>query len=285
MTPEQAVAFACGALGTDPAQAEVLRAADAITVRVDAHRVARVIPGDADSVIATQRVLTAIAMLPEHILQPLGDAVAVGDTLVVPYPLVTPGAPADADLGIAGACLAALHTAGQHLLTDDALDLPVFDPLAVATRWLDRSVAVFTASERADLLAAIGQHWPDVAGEPTVIHGDAHRANWWPQHADWWVLIDPEFLSLGPAVYDLAPLEVTERRLGLGPSRFPSFQAGYESLAGRVDPAALAAAIRVRELLAVAWLASRVGEDSQIAVRARHRLSDALSGRDGSWLA
>ena len=52
-----------------------------------------------------------------------------------------------------------------------------------------------------------------------------------------------------------------------------------------VDPAALAAAIRVRELLAVAWLASRVGEDSQIAVRARHRLSDALSGRDGSWLA
>ena len=52
-----------------------------------------------------------------------------------------------------------------------------------------------------------------------------------------------------------------------------------------VDPAALAAAIRVRELLAVAWLASRVGEDSQIAVRARHRLSDAVSGRDGSWLA
>jgi hypothetical protein len=41
----------------------------------------------------------------------------------------------------------------------------------------------------------------------------------------------------------------------------------------------------VRELLAVAWLASRVGEDSQIAVRARHRLSDALGGRDGSWLA
>ena len=58
-----------------------------------------------------------------------------------------------------------------------------------------------------------------------------------------------------------------------------------ESLAGRIDPAALAAAIRVRELLSVAWLASRVGEDSQVAVRARHRLSDALSGRDGSWLA
>ena len=132
---------------------------------------------------------------------------------------------------------------------------------------------------------AIGEHWPSVTGEQTVIHGDAHRANWWPERADWWMLIDPEFLSLGPAVYDLAPLEVTERRLGLGPSRFSSFQAGYESLAGRIDPAALAAAIRVRELLSVAWLASRVGEDSQIAVRARHRLSDALCGRDGSWLA
>ena len=285
MTPEQALALACDALGTDPAQAEVLRAADAITVRVDAGRVARVIPGDADSIVATQRVLAAIAKLPEHILQPLGEAVVLGDTLVVPYPLVVPGAPADADLGIAGACLAALHTAGHHLLVDDALDLPLFDPLAIATRWLDRSIAVFTESERADLLAAIDEHWPNVMGEQTVIHGDAHRANWWPERADWWVLIDPEFLSLGPAVYDLAPLEVTERRLGLGPSRFPSFQVGYESLAGRIDPAALAAAIRVRELLSVAWLASRVGEDSQIAVRARHRLSDALSGRDGSWLA
>ena len=61
MTPEQALALACDALGTDPAQAEVLRAADAITVRVDASRVARVIPGDADSIVATQRVLAAIA--------------------------------------------------------------------------------------------------------------------------------------------------------------------------------------------------------------------------------
>ena len=48
MTPKQALALACDALGTDPAQAEVLRAADAITVRVDAGSVARVIPGDAD---------------------------------------------------------------------------------------------------------------------------------------------------------------------------------------------------------------------------------------------
>ena len=110
VVPEQALALACDALGTDPAQADVLRAADAITVRVDASRVARVIPGDADSIVATQRVLAAIAQLPEHILQPLGEAVVLGDTLVVPYPLVVPGAPADADLGIAGACLAALHS-------------------------------------------------------------------------------------------------------------------------------------------------------------------------------
>ena len=33
----------------------------------------------------------------------------------------------------------------------------------------------------------------------------------------------------GGRPYDLAPLEVVERRLGLGPSRFPSFLAGYEA--------------------------------------------------------
>ena len=285
MTPEQALALACDALGTDPAQADVLRAADAITVRVDASRVARVIPGDADSIVATQRVLAAIAKLPEHILQPLGEAVVLGDTLVVPYPLVVPGAPADADLGIAGACLAALHTAGHHLLVDDALDLPLFDPLAVATRWLDRSIAVFTESERADLLAAIDEHWPNVMGEQTVIHGDAHRANWWPERADWWVLIDPEYLSIGPAVYDLAPLEVVERRLGTPPSRFPSFLQGYESADGAVDRRALASAIHVRELLSVAWLAARSGDDSELALRTRRRLTDALERREGSWLA
>jgi hypothetical protein len=41
----------------------------------------------------------------------------------------------------------------------------------------------------------------------------------------------------------------------------------------------------VRELLSVAWLASRSGDDSELALRTRRRLVDALERREGSWLA
>lgn len=281
MTPEQAVALACAALGADPADARVLRAADAITVQLDEQRVARVIP-DADA--GTRRVLAAIGQLDGHVLEPLGEAVALEGALVVPYPRVTPNGDAHRDLGIAGACLAGLHARGRAAL-ERGIDLPAFAPQAIAERWLDRADAVFTADERERLLDAIAATWPEVAGPQTVIHGDAHLGNWWPARSDWWVLIDPEFLSIGPAVYDLAPLEVVERRLGTPPSRFPSFLAGYESADGAVDRRALASAIHVRELLSVAWLASRSGDDSELALRTRRRLVDALERREGSWLA
>lgn len=281
MTPEQAVAIACAALGADPAEARVLRAADAITVQVDDARVARVIPGaDANA----RRVLAAISELDGHVLEPLGEAVELDGALVVAYPRITPDGDAHRDLGIAGACLAGLHARGRAAL-ERGLDLPAFDPQALAARWLDRAAAVFTADERGRLLTAIDSAWPEVAGPQTVIHGDAHLGNWWPARTDWWVLIDPEFLSMGPAVYDLAPLEVVERRLGTPPSRFPSFLAGYESADGAVDRRALASAIHVRELLSVAWLAARSGDDSELALRTRRRLIDALERREGSWLA
>lgn len=281
MTPEQALALACAALGADPAQATVLRAADAITVELDERRVARVIPdGDAE----TRRVLAAIGALDGHVLEPLGDAVAVDGALVVPYPRITPDGERHRDLGIAGACLAGLHARGRAAL-EHGIDLPDFAPRAIAERWLDRADAVFTADERERLLSAIDAAWSEVRGPLTVIHGDAHLGNWWPARDDWWVLIDPEFLSIGPAVYDLAPLEVVERRLGTPPSRFPSFLAGYESADGAIDRRALASAIHVRELLSVAWLASRAGDDSELALRTRRRLVDALERREGSWLA
>ncbi|MGI9187839.1 MAG: phosphotransferase [Gaiellales bacterium] len=281
MTPEQAVALACAALGADAAAATVLRAADAITVQLDERRVARVIPGtDAE----TRRVLAAIGELDGHVLEPLGAAVELDGALVVPYPRITPDGDTHRDLGIAGACLAGLHARGRAAL-ERGIDLPDFAPHAIAVRWLDRADAVFTADERSRLLDAIDTAWPEVAGPRTVIHGDAHLGNWWPARDDWWVLIDPEFLSVGPAVYDLAPLEVVERRLGTPPSRFPSFLAGYESADGAVDRRSLASAIHVRELLSVAWLASRSGDDAERALRTRRRLVDALERREGSWLA
>lgn len=281
MTPEQAVAIACAALGADPAEARVLRAADAVTVLVDDVRVARVIPdADADA----RRVLAAIPALDGHVLEPLAEAFDVDGTLVVAYPRITPNGDAHRDLGIAGACLAGLHVRGRAAL-EDGIDLPVFAPRAIAERWLDRAAAVFTDAERNRLLDAIDTAWPEVAGRDTVIHGDAHLGNWWPARPDWWVLIDPEFLSIGPAVYDLAPLEVVERRLSTPPSRFPSFLAGYESADGAVDRRALASAIHVRELLSVAWFAARSGDDSELALRTRRRMVDALERREGSWLA
>jgi len=282
VTPEQAVAIACAAFGADPAEAQVLRAADAITVQLDATRVARVIP-DADA--DTRRVLTAIKELDGHVLEPLGAAIEVEGTLVVPYSRITPNGDAHRDLGIAGACLAGLHARGRAAIERGVIDVPAFAPHAIAERWLDRAAAVFTRDEHLRLLDAIDSAWPEVAGPETVIHGDAHLGNWWPARSDWWVLIDPEFLSTGPAIYDLAPLEVVERRLGTPPSRFPSFLAGYESAAGAVDRRSLASAIHVRELLSVAWLASRSGDDSELALRTRRRLVDALERREGSWLA
>ena len=282
MTPEQAVALACAALGADPTSARVLRAADAVTVQLDDTRVARVIP-DADA--DTRRALVAIGELDGHILAPLGAPVELETALVVPYPRITPNGEEYRELGIAGACLAGLHARGRAALQHGTIDLPVFSPQAHAERWLYRAQAVFTADERARLLDAIDTAWPEVAGPPTVIHGDAHLGNWWPARADWWVLIDPEYLSIGPAVYDLAPLEVVERRLGTPPSRFPSFLQGYESADGAIDRRALASAIHVRELLSVAWLAARSGDDSELALRTRRRLTDALERREGSWLA
>lgn len=282
MTPERAVALACDALGADPGGARVLRAADAITVLVDDRRVARVIPDDP---AGTRRVLAGAAVLGSRILQPLAPPIAVADAVVVAYPRVHPGLDGRDDLAMGGACLADLHRRGGQALERDALDLPAFDPASLADRWLGRAPLVLLDAERDRLRAAIAEAWPAVTGPRTAIHADAHPANWWVASDDDWVLIDPEFLSLGPAVYDLAPLEVVERRLGTAPSRFASFRRGYEAWAGPVDQDALRAAIRVRELLAVAWLASRAVDDSAVALRVRARLDDALAGRDGTWLA
>ncbi len=283
MTGEQAVAAACRALGGSPETATVLRLADAVTVQLDADRVARVIPLDAAESRDFVRVTDAIPRLRDHVLEPQGPPILTDDAVVIAYPYVPAGLGNRSELAMGGACLSAFHRVGRAALAADDIDLPDFDPDAVARRWLDRARTVLTETERSKLLEAIATHWPQVVGPRAVLHADAHPANWWVAAPDWWVLIDPEFLSIGPAVYDLAPLEVVERRLSLAPSRFASFRSGYESMDGPVDDHALAAAIRVRELLSVAWLAARAKDDSAIALAVRRRMGDALAGREGSW--
>jgi len=280
VTPDEALALACAAFDVHPGGAHVLRAADAITIALDEDHVARVIPApDGD----TSRVLAAALLLP-RLLQRLDDPVERGGALIVAYPRVTPGLDGVADLAPAGASLAAHHAHGRTLLHRDAVDLPAFDPLRLAKRWLAQAPAVLGAEGGSDLLRAVEARWPLVTGAAAVLHADAHPANWFADDAGPWLMLDPEYLSIGPAVYDLAPLEVVERRLGAGPSRFASARGGYEDLEGPVDEAALDAAIGVRELLAVAWLAARAADDAT-AERARARLGDVLAGRPGSWRA
>ncbi len=278
MSPDEALALACAAFDMDPAGASVMRAADAITVALDDDHVARVIPDpDEDA----RRALEAALLLP-RLLQRLDDPVERDGALVVAYPRVTPGLDGIADLSPAGASLAAHHAQGRILLRQGAVDLPELDPLGLADRWLTRAPGVLSRDETADLMRALEARWALVEGERAVLHADAHPANWFADDAGPWLMLDPEYLSIGPAVYDLAPLEVVERRLGAGPSRFASCRAGYEQAAGPVDGAALAAAVGARELLAVAWLAPRVA-DAATAGHARDRLADALGGRAGSW--
>lgn len=278
MSPDEALALACAAFDMDPAGARVLRAADAITIALDDDHVARVIPDpDADA----RRVLEAAMLLP-RLLQRLDDPVERDGALIVAYPRVTPGLDHIEDLAPAGASLAAHHAQGRVLLRQDAIDLPAFDPLGLADRWLARAPGVLARDEAADLMRALEARWALVEGEPAVLHADAHPANWFADDAGPWLMLDPEYLSIGPAVYDLAPLEVVERRLGAGPSRFASARRGYEALEGALDEAALAAAVGARELLAVAWLAARATDDAT-AARVRARLVDTLAGRAGSW--
>ena len=213
MTPEQAVALACDTFGATPAGAKVLRAADAITVQLDDARVVRVIPGSPSELVDAERVLAALPHLTGLVLAPLAPPLRRDDAVLVAYPRIHPGLAGRVDLAEVGRALAAFQRRGRTALAAGV-----------------------------ELLAAITDAWPGVTGPTGIIHADAHPANWASAGANGWLLIDPEFLSIGPEVYDLAPLEVVERRLSADPSRFPSFLAGYEALAGTVDRAALAAA-------------------------------------------
>ncbi len=279
MTPEHALGLACTAYGRDPATASVLRAGEAVTVAIDEEHVVRVLPApDAGA----RRALAAARLLP-RLLQALDDEREADGALLVPYPRVAPGLAGIPDLAPVGAALAEHHAPGRVLLAAGALDLPRFDPAALADRWLARAPDALDPADRAEMEAAIAERWARVDGDETVLHGDAHPANWAADHDGRWLLLDPEFLAVGPAVYDLAPLEVVERRLGAAPSRFASFREGYEAIAGTFDDEALAAAIGVRELLAVAWLVGRSPAAPSAAEEARRRLPDALAGGGASW--
>lgn len=259
------MALAADALGADVEAFDVLGTDDAVTlawgdrvVRIGGPKSANGIPiADwADALLEISPVLIA----------PLGAPLAVdGGTLLVFPRLPTLGVEALDPIGT-GAALAAFHEDGTAYL--EHVDLPAFDPLALARTWLGRAGDLVPAAIGADLLTAIAATWPAVGGPRTVLHGDAHAANWCADDTGRWRLIDAAYLGAGPATYDLAPLAVVDARLGLGDERSLAFRRAYETVAGPVDDRSLNAAIRVRSLLSALWYAARPGAD-QAAIRDR----------------
>jgi Phosphotransferase enzyme family len=118
----------------------------------------------------------------------------------------------------------------------------VFDPLA----WLDVRGVGGAVRQRAEALA------PALRTETAVLlHTDAHAANF-RVDAGRALLVDLELLAQGPALYDLAALEVTERRFRGDAAIFRRCAVAYGT-----DPSdpRLGPLIALREVLAVGFVA------------------------------
>lgn len=272
MTSGRAAAIAADALAVDAGAFEILGTDEAITLGWG-DRVVRVGRRMSANGIPVADWATVLAELSSVLVAPLGDTIDVGGDTVVVFPRL-PVRGADAlDATGAGEALAAFHADGVVYL--DHVTLPAFDPLALARSWLGRAGDLVPAEVAAAILAEIGATWPKVTGPRTILHGDAHAANWCADAARRWRLIDADYLGVGPATYDLAPLAVVDRRLGRGEERAVALRRAYETVAGPVDEASLAAAIRVRDLLSALWFAARDGAESEAV---RERLGVVLRG-------
>jgi hypothetical protein len=81
-----------------------------------------------------------------------------------------------------------------------------------------------------------------------LLHTDAHRGNFRIAGGEAW-LVDLEQVAVGPAGYDLAALEVTERRFRGDATVFHAFRTAYAR-----DTGCLAPCVAVREALAVGFV-------------------------------
>lgn len=171
-------------------------------------------------------------------------------------------APADGsfDPAAMGRALAEFHRAGAAFL-DRA---PAWDPLA----WLESRGIDGGIYQRAERLAGALQ------GPPVLLHTDAHAGNF-RVAAGRALLVDLEQVAVGPALYDLAALEVTERRFHGDRDRFRAFATAFGA---DPDDPRLPSLIALREVLAVGFVAGLGHVDV-----AAERLSQ-LDDPDARWL-
>ena len=159
-----------------------------------------------------------------------------------------------------GRALAAFQAAGAPFVTR----APRWDPLA----WLDARGVVGPIRERAAGLAGA------LDGPPVLLHTDAHAGNF--RVADGRaVLVDLEQMAVGPALYDLAALEVTERRFRGDRDIFRAFATAFGA---DPDDPRLPPLIALREALAVGFVAG-IGRPDVAADRLA-QLDDA----DARWM-
>ena len=277
MTPERAVALAAQVLAVPSTSLTILRVDDAITLAT-VDRIVRVMGTRTASGLAVVDWGHLLGTISRVLMEPTEQPRVIDDVAVLVFPRLPRDGGESLDSAAAGAALATFHAEGA--LYDAAADLPLFDPVALASAWIARARNLVSDAAASRMLAGIAESWESINGPSVILHGDAHAANWRADAADRWYLVDAEYLARGPAVYDLAPLEVVERRLTGRSDSFHAFRSAYEEAAGRVDDDVLAAAVKTRELLSAAWYAARDGARPELVAR---RVEDALTGRGSRW--
>ncbi len=227
----------------------------------------------------------ALAACGAPLAAPLDDPVAIEDVVVGTWRDVPDEGRADPGTAAAlGDALRVLHAVGGPALATGAVAVAAWAPLG----WLDGRLARVRdhvdAALAEQLRAGAEAAFAVLAAAPVaVLHTDAHRGNARITRRGGAILVDTEGLAAGPAIYDLAAPVVLERRYGGDERRVLALLAAYGAAP---DDPLLAAACRLREHLAVAWLAGRAEDEPALLDEARRRADDLAAGRDdATWTA
>ncbi len=232
----------------------LLRASDGGAVYRSPAGIVRVAPGGAELVELAYDLAAAGA----PIAPPVEGPVEIDGWVVSMWQEV--GDDGERDPAAMGRALAAFHAAGAAFL-DRA---PAWDPLA----WLDARGVDGAIRQRAEQLAGA------LDGPPVLLHTDAHAGNFRVAGGRA-VLVDLEQMAVGPALYDLAALEVTERRFRGDRAIFRAFATAFGA---DPDDPRLPPLIALREVLAVGFVAG-IGRVDVAAERLAQ-----LDDPDARWL-
>jgi Ser/Thr protein kinase RdoA (MazF antagonist) len=279
----QAAAAARRLLGAGLAL-QPLKASDAVTFRSPLG-IVRVTPlalrplDDLDAEAHTARTLAdAGAPVP----RPLQGPQVVEDAAVAVWEDVPDaGVRGAAAYAAMGRALRRFHEVGGTLLLAGQLQPRPWQPLAWLSTRIARGGSAVDALLAAEVVARATAEAGRLTGSETLLHTDAHAANFRVDADGRAVLVDLEGLARGPWPYDLAPMAVGERRYGGDPALFAAAAVAYGVAP---DDGALEPAIRLRELLAIGYVLGQAHRDPAATDVARARFADLTEGRESAWI-